>query len=276
MLLGVFQKAHQKSSWKESRVEKKIVARASPTRTTRITRQNKFPSLVKPSVRGATPNMIPSPDKEVWVVGGGPSLRDFNFSKLTDKHTITINKSVFYVPDPNYFVTVDYTFLHKGDISRFRSINTLKIFVIDFSTGSLREQNGRIVDTKFNIIYRLQDFSVIVKSYKDKGIGYAFDDFRTGGNSGFCGLQLAVILGYRKIYLLGFDLKITNETHFHEGYSKPRKEFEEKLDLYYSYFDSGIKALHKEYPEVEVFSCSPISKLNQFIPYVNIDRVLDL
>jgi len=242
-------------------------SRSLPPRTTRIARRGGIPNLAKPSVREATPDMLPSPEKAVYIVGGGPSLRGFDFSKLGSKHTITVNKSVFYTPNPNYFITVDHSFLPRVNISQFRSINTSKVFVADFSSGNLQERSGRIVDIKFGISYKLQDFNIIVKAYKDSGMGYAFDDFRTGRNSGFCALQLAVILGYKKIYLLGFDLVIAESTHFHEGYGMQCREFEEKLNLYFQYFKSGLEMLREKSPEVDVYSCSEISRLNKIIPY---------
>ena len=202
------------------------------------------------------------------VFAGGPSLQGFDFSKVGDLATICANKSIFHVPNPSYFVTVDYTFLRKIDIKQFRSIKTTKVFVADLHFPFLKEQNGQIVDTRFNLVYNLKDFDLIIKSRKAEGIGYGFDDFRTGLNSGYCALQLAVVLGYRRIYLFGFDLCVppNSDTHYHGGYGESVLKFNAKLDGYLRSFKRGLEELGKK-NDIAVWSCSKQSRLNDIIPY---------
>ena len=212
--------------------------------------------------------------ERVFIICGGPSLRDFDFSKLKNEDTITVNKSIFDVPSPNYFITVDYTFLQKINISQFKSIKTRKVFVVDFHFPFLKEQNGLIVDTRTNLIYYLNAFDFVVKSYKAEGIGYSFDDFRTGLNSGYCALQLAVILGYKEIYLLGLDLNVDKATHYHGGYGEGKSSFKCKLETYCNYFGVGLGLLISNRRGIKVISGSSTSRLNQIIPYVNVNEVL--
>jgi len=209
---------------------------------------------------------------EVFVLGGGPSLKNFDFCKLTQKNTIVTNKSILDVPSPSYFITVDYTFSRKIGTRCFSQIKTPKIFVADFSHPFLKEKNGQIVDERYNMVYHLNDFNMVVKSYRADGIGFSFDDFRTGLNSGFCALQLAVILGYKRIYLLGVDLTITDETHFHSGYGESLQKFSEKLCTYENYFRIGLRGLLDS--GIQVISCSSISKLNDVISYKSVGEVL--
>lgn len=204
---------------------------------------------------------------EVYVIGGGPSLKNFNFFGLTHKDTIVTNKSILNVPLPSYFITVDYTFPKKIGLDNFKQVHTSKVFVADFSHPFLKEKDGRIVDTRHDMVYNLENFNVIIKSHKSEGIGYSLDDFRTGLNSGFCALQLAVILDYKKIYLLGMDLCVTNQTHYHSGYGEGSSSFKSKLDKYYDYFKAGLEQLKRERPDIQVVSCSPNSRLNTIVPY---------
>jgi len=209
--------------------------------------------------------------KEIYIIGGGPSLTGFDFNSLKNKDTITVNKSILDVPDPNYFITVDYTFLRKLKVSksRFTSIDTTKIFVADFHFPFIQEKNGRIVDTRIGLIYDLQDFNMIIKAKQTSGIGYEYKDFRTGINSGYCALQLAVLLGYKKIYLLGIDLNKELITHYHGGYGEKPAVFNTRVPNYLQEFKHGLKQI-KQDNQVEVFSCSPISALNSIIEYVNL------
>jgi len=214
--------------------------------------------------------------KEVYIVGGGPSLKDFDFSKLNGHHVIAVNKSIFDVHHANYFLTIDYTFLRKIDLIKFNQINTTKVFVINFVNNYIKEVSGRIIDTRWNLPYDLKPFDVIIKSKSINGFGNTFGDFRNGNNSGFCALQLAILLGYTRINLLGFDLSIDkNKTHYHSGYSGTiQSQFLSRLDEYYKFFENGLIQLKDENPEIKIVSCSPISRLNQIIDYVNIEEIL--
>jgi len=208
--------------------------------------------------------------KTCFIVGGGPSLSEFNFNSLRNKDTIVVNKSVFDVPNPNFFISVDYTFLKKVNRTQFLNSPCAKVFVADMSYPFLQEREGRIVDTRFNLVYQLNEYDLIIKSRKQAGIGLTFKDFRTGKNSGFCALQLAVVLGYTEIYLLGLDLVTNNSatpTHYHGGYGEKTEKFNSKLLTYYNFFKQGLEMLHSTSPEIKVYSLSSISGLNKIIPY---------
>ena len=204
-------------------------------------------------------------NNSIYIIGGGNSLKGFDFDLLKDKTTIAINKSMSYVPNLNYFITMDFTALRK--INSIANLNATKIFIANFTVPYLQEQGGKIVDTRFNLVYRLEDFDMIIKSHQTNGIGLTFKEFTHGANSGFCALQLAIILGYTKIYLLGIDLNIEEVTHFHGGYGETKEKFNPKLDIYYKYFQEGILLLKKKRPDIQIYSCSSISKLNNILNY---------
>lgn len=213
-------------------------------------------------------------NNEIYIIGGGASLKDFDFVKLKDKDTIAVNMAALDVPNPTYCITLDYTFLRKleRNIIKFRGLETTRVFIVDFHHPYLKEKGGRIVDTKHNLIYNLADFHMIIKAYKATGIGFSFNDFRTGINTGYCALQLAVLLGYTKIYLLGIDLVAQERTHYHEGYGKGVRKFNKKLITYLQYFKDGLKQIQIERPDIEVISCSPISGLNNIIKFKEFDE----
>jgi len=207
-------------------------------------------------------------NKKVFVIGGGTSLRDFDFNKVKDETTIAVNKSYYHVPNLNYFVTIDFTVLRK--IGNNINSPATKIFIANFSVPSLQEIDGRIIDTRWNLVYDLKAFDIIIKSRKKDGIGFTFKDFRTGGNSGYCALQLAIALGYTEINLLGMDLVVNNGTHFHGGYGELPQTFSKKLDPYYDSFRKGLEELKIKRPDIKVYSCSKISRLNSILEYKEI------
>lgn len=212
-------------------------------------------------------------EKKVFIIGGGPSLKDFDFELLRDKDTIAVNRAILDVPNPNYFITVDFTFLKKLRRSRLQSVDTTKIFVACLHFDFMTEKNGQIIDTKHDIVYDLSDFDLIVKSRGVKGIGYRFKDFKNGLNSGYCALQLAVILGYKKIYVMGIDLCLAKnkednkvKTHYHGGYGENAVSFSTKLEEYYAHFVCGLKEI-KENTNIKVISLSPVSRLNNILKH---------
>ncbi len=215
-------------------------------------------------------------NKNVYIIGGGYSLKGFDFNKLKDKDTITINKSIFHVPNPTYFITCDYSFIHRLRHSNlahnFETNKAVKFFIVQSHLSYLIEKEGKIIDIRTNkYIYDLKNFDVIIKSYKSEGVGFSWNDFRNGINSGFCALQIAILLGYKNIYLLGFDLDVKNEnTHFHEGYGQSINSFRKKLDKYLEYYQKALTYLKNQKPEIKIYSCSKISKLNNIIPYKEI------
>lgn len=202
---------------------------------------------------------------DVYIIAGGTSLINFDFDKLKGKDIIAVNKSILDVPFAKYFITMDYTFIDKK-LKEKKSIvkqsKATKIFIANLCPDYMIEAHGRIVDTRNNYIYRLNDFDMIIKSHYKTGIGWNFNQFVHGNNSGFCGLQLAICLGYEHIHLLGYDLYISeNETHYHGGYNQNPEKFNNKLQQYLGEMIYALKILKMHKPNIKIYNYSPKSLL---------------
>ena len=84
---------------------------------------------------------------------------------------------------------------------------------------------------------------------------------RTGGNSGYQAINLAVHLGAKRIVLLGYDMKPDDGKHHWFGshpYDVPAPPYEKFLELFATLVDP-LKEL-----EVEVVNCTPDSALDVF------------
>jgi len=195
----------------------------------------------------------------VFIVGGGPSLKGFNFSKLADKETIVVNSAVMDVPNPTYFITCCTGYCKKVVGNNFYNTYARKVMVIG-------ENHFNYKNVK-NLLYAFDE--VINPKTADGELGFTYDDFAIGGNSGFCALQYAVLLGYKNIYLLGIDVQTNNGDHYHTRYGLIQKE----VDWWYKCFIRGLIII-KEKSDIKVYSCSPISKLNKTIPFVNFKDVV--
>lgn len=214
-----------------------------------------------------------------YVIAGGASLKNFDFKLLENKTTIVSNKSIFDVPNANYFITTDYTFLNhlkkEGQYNEWKNTECMKFFVANCISPSIQINNGEIKDVRYDLTYELQDFDRIVICKSAKDIGYNFDNFNSGYNSGYSSFQLAVILGYNPIYLLGMDMISSNKnTHYHEGYGKSISRMNTNLDNYSKHFLNILEKLKIEKPDLKVISCSSISLLNQVIEYKPIEEIL--
>jgi len=236
-----------------------------------------------PKIPTAIPTATPSPSKkQLFIVGGGSSLANFEFSRLMGRDVMCVNTAIFSVPFAKYFVTKDYTWLVKkgvvksntqyGNRERFLNHKAIKVFMACLGETLVCTPEGYI-DTKFSLRYDLTMFHTILDCMKKGGIGLTKKDARYAGDSGYSALQLAVILKYDQIFLLGYDMTTTNKTHYHRGYGDGVKEFQTRLDRYLVHYSRAMDDI-KEKTEIEVFSCSPISRLNEFVPFRDIQEVL--
>jgi len=212
----------------------------------------------------------------IFIVGGGPSLKDLNWRLLEKEKTIAVNAAVFDVPNPDYFITMDHTFITKKIAAKrkfFESIPATRVFVVGLHHPYLKEKLGTIIDTRNRVVYRLELFHIVIKSRNAHGYAFVFKDFRNGENSGFCALQLATLLNFKRVYLLGMDLVVTDSTHYHKLYG-PQRKFDEKLQIYEKNFKQGLIAIQK-HSTIKVTSCSKISSLNSVIEYKSFEDVLN-
>lgn len=188
---------------------------------------------------------LPKASKDIcFVVGGGPSLNGFDFTSLNGFDTIAVNKSVEYIPNPTYFITTDYSYFIKASlpISKIKHKAEKCYFVANMTHPYMEINNGQVIDTRRNFVYEdLWHYDGVITSYTELGFGSAINEFCHGNNSGHCGIQLALLLGYKKIYLLGFDLNSEGQTHFHQSYRDiDQVSFKKKVN---SYADTLVQSL---------------------------------
>jgi len=221
----------------------------------------------------------------VWIIGGGPSLKDFDFDLLSGHDIIAVNKGICSVPRALAFITMDYTFVDypkykKCDFQEVENRADNKIFILNRSKpGRITHDDGVFKDSKFNYIYRdLYKFDHIyeakAESNSKTGWGLNLESFAHGNNSGFCAVQLAILMGYQNIYLLGFDLKVQtwgNQTitHYHGGYGAA--QFDNQLINSISDHLNGFKNASKLFKDQEcsIYNCVQDGGLAYTLPYAD-------
>ena len=200
--------------------------------------------------------------KRCFIVGGGPSLKDFDFSLLDGELTIGINRAfekfsptMIFCGDKRMWSWIELQKFGSKTKRLFRDSKAYKVF-LDLKDNALPDDILRIDPAaKDGITKRLKD-----------GIGL-------GDNSGFMALNIAVCLGANPIYLLGFDMKGNGngkQAWWRGGY--PEIQDEEVYDRMISYFNDSAKEIRAL--DVRVINLSPESNLRCF-DFADVEDVLE-
>lgn len=127
--------------------------------------------------------------REVYVVGGGPSLKPFDWDLIRGKNTIGCNSA----------------FILGADIIK---INLFADFLWWKSIGEVdgAVYGGMMVGCCPRLEKEKNPPWLLTLPRKDFS-GLAHDALGFNGNTGAMAINLALILGAKRVYLLGFDMK---------------------------------------------------------------------
>lgn len=201
--------------------------------------------------------------KTCFLIGGGPSLKDFDFSLIENELTIGVNKAFTIFP-----TTINYA-MDK----RFHDMTT---------SDDLHQQwvayKGIKLFLRRGTKSRFDEDVYVVNGLPEKGLSLDLHQGIWGGNnSGFGALMLAICLGATRIGLLGYDLKVQKkqkgiETHWHGGYGLGRaKSFQSKLDKFRMCFEEFSSVIAKQGISVvnlnsnSALGCFPKDSIENFL-----------
>jgi hypothetical protein len=142
--------------------------------------------------------MHPGPDIDspaVSIIAGGPSLSQTRFKDLPPFFRIGVNRSA-WLADCDALVTMDGRFERsfEREVCNFRGMTLSSARPVTLTRNVLRCNPG-----------------------PRSGMSRAFPTLH-GNNSGHAAVNAALLLGFKRIYLLGFDFTTTERSHWHEGY----------------------------------------------------------
>jgi hypothetical protein len=185
-------------------------------------------------------------EKPVIVVGGGPSLRDFDWKRLDGLNTVGCN---FSCPNPMVSISHDATFVRpapRGCLEEWMALPGHHIHVN-------RQLQQPVQAVTF--LNHLKEYS------NDYRIG-----IMAGSNCGIAAINLADCLGARSIYLIGFDMKGENgqSANWHDRYK--RKSNERIYDRYIKDFGDiagKVRALVVNLTPGSRLECFPKGELSQ-------------
>lgn len=146
-----------------------------------------------------------------FIVGGGPSLRGFDWSRLDGELVIAINRAFEHLPRATMVLSMDWRWWQWTTTGKLGE--DAQQAYADFPGMKVQ------VDTAGH--YYPPDIYA-VRHYKN-GTGLSpslADGVASADNSGYGALGMALVLGCDPIYLLGFDMTGADGhiAHFHDGY----------------------------------------------------------
>lgn len=190
-------------------------------------------------------------DQDVYIVGGGPSLSGFNWDDLKDKNVIGCNSA----------------FRLGGQICPITLFSDLLWFEAFYDL--LAEYTGTVI-THYP---KLKESSVEWLHWMERGTkkGLYKDRLAYGGNTGCGAINLALIMGAKRVFLLGFDCKPgkENEANWHKWQIEKVKPAVH--DRHLAGFKALAEALPTVFPGREVINLTEGSRI-PFFPFSKFKR----
>jgi hypothetical protein len=188
---------------------------------------------------------IPKPvwqGQNAYIIGGGPSLINFDWELLRGLNTIGCNDAytlgeaickVCVFGDSKWFYN------HKDSLSRYK---------------------GEVWGAEPSLTGKLPEW---VKPLKRYAKGLQTDGVGWNGNTGMVALNLAILFGAVQIYLLGFDMKRTPaNSNWHEN------NLDKNPDAVYKKFLNWSKYVHQDwvnkFPHIKIHNVTDDSDLDIF------------
>jgi hypothetical protein len=194
-------------------------------------------------------------DRTVFIVGGGPSLRGFDFKRLWDAgHVVCVNQSMLDIDFCDAAVSMDHKFVSSNQDRLAKVAERCDLYLVYFANSGPRVPGA---------IYLIEE--------PTSGLSLDPSRVRTAGTSGHAALNVATLKGAKKIVLLGFDYGAVNgKHHYHDAYSWHKPE-EQNWPQWAKFFDQSKTQCDEL--GIEVVNASPESTITAF-PRMSIEEAM--
>lgn len=188
--------------------------------------------------------------QDAFVIGGGSSLRTFDFRLVRPHRTIGTNQAFREGPEVcDFVVFCDKKFLFDGDKPREGFYDELAAYP------------NPVVTNEPSLALRKIPW---LRCMRRKPIGLHTDALGYNLNTGAAALNLALLLGARRIFLLGFDMHLDREgrPNYHDRLiDKPSSEVYTRM---LAHFGMIRKDLQAKFPGRTVYNVTDNSSLEVF------------
>ena len=156
--------------------------------------------------------------KPIVIIAGGPSLtkEDVGYAEKQDVDILGINDAYRICKRMDYFYACD---------RRWWNWHWTRVNEIQCRKFVLEDMEGRAG------IEQMQNDGT-------SGLSFEWPKLRTGRNSGYQAINLAILLGYKKLILLGYDMQHDNgKVHWFGDHEKPlanarERQYKPWIELY--------------------------------------------
>lgn len=188
--------------------------------------------------------------KDVFIIGGGTSLKGFNWSLLRGEATIGCNAA----------------YLLGADVCKICIFGDTKFFTA-YKAG-LADYKGIVVTNSND----LQNSDVPwLWTLPRQGVGLHHNALGWNTNTGASAINLALLLGAKHIYLLGFDMKLSSDgkNNWHtKGLDKPNPNICKRME---NAFKHVYRDWRKKFSSVGITNVTDSSALDGF-PKIGVEK----
>ena len=176
--------------------------------------------------------------KNIFILASGPSLADLDLSLLKNKTVMGLNRSILVYPTPYYQCVFDYR-LFDLYLDAFKNVRKLFTF-------------------------KDRPLGLTMKLLRGEGFSHDLEEgIYSGYTISYFALQVAVYMGFKKIFFLGLDLKHEGpNTHFFGQDPQTLNHEQTEFPKMNKMLNYGAEILAST--NVKVYNCSPISTLECF------------
>lgn len=175
------------------------------------------------------------------IIGGGPSLKEFKWTALEGRRTLGCNAAFRLgvgVCSLNFFADKAFFDHNEDDLCAYAG----------------------------PVVSNAEEFErhPWVRYMPRRDYGLHTDALGLGGNSGCAAINLALVLGAARVFLIGFDCKLgsTAEMNWHEHRYEPANA--EVFPKFQEGFYHAAQDLPRVFPGRQVINCTPGSALAAF------------
>lgn len=188
-------------------------------------------------------------EEDAYIVGGGPSLKAFDWDLIKGRNVIGCN-GAYALGSHICKIVIFGDFLWWEKIAR---------------RNAIERYGGIVVGCSSRMKHPPEPW---VRLIRRGGNGLCVDALAWNGNTGSLAINLALILGVQKVFLLGFDMKLgrCKEGHLRANYHELRYE-SPKAHVYPRFargFQKLADALPGVFPGREIWNITDDSELDMF------------
>lgn len=198
-------------------------------------------------------------DHPVYILAGGPSIRDQNLNLLKNKIVVGVNNSYLFgdLVTCCWFGDKRWFFWHEEALKKYKGLI--------FTCAPEDSYPKRVIRFERDL---------------KKKYGISPDPLKVSwnGNSGASAIDFSIKMGASKIILLGFDMTISkdNLTHWHGGH-KQGSMAKNLAGMPYNRFLQSFKPIKEDCDRlgIEVINTSPISRIKEF-PFMSLEKCVNI